>query len=98
MLTKPASSTQFCPACARRQFSLWGGYKRACSSALVEAHEGSSAFVRPLLALGSSGNAAAGGEVAEKALVDGKAECPAAGLLSNFSVSWTEGRIGEDDC
>lgn len=98
MLTNPCACSQFCPACARRQFSLWGGYKRACSSALAEAHAVSSAFVRPLLALGSSGTAAAGGEVAEKALVDGKAECPAAGLLSNFSVSLAEEALVKDEC
>lgn len=80
----PLYSSQFCPACARRQYSLWSGWKRACSSALVDAHEVSSAFVRPLLALDQGAGA---GQVTESALIDGKDECPAAGLLSNFSVS-----------
>jgi hypothetical protein len=73
---------QYCPACARRQYALWGGYKRACASSLAHAHETSADFVRPLLGLDSS---AAGAK--EDQLVDGRDECPTTGTLSNFSVS-----------
>ncbi|KDN37740.1 hypothetical protein K437DRAFT_259668 [Tilletiaria anomala UBC 951] len=60
-----------CPACSRRQYSLWAGYKRGCSSGLRQAEQ--SPFITPFL-----GEHKHFGE-------DGKGDCPSTRLLSNFS-------------
>lgn len=64
---------QFCPACSRRQYSLWAGWKRACASGLGSACSNSS-FAKPLLVDGKNFDE------------DGKGDCPTTSTLSNFSV------------
>ncbi|PWN53212.1 hypothetical protein IE53DRAFT_201554 [Violaceomyces palustris] len=66
---------QFCPACSRRQYSLWGGYKRGCSSALGVAAEGSE-FAKPFLP-----------PPHRSFKEDGKGFCPSTKVLSNFCYS-----------
>lgn len=85
---------QYCPACSRRQYSLWGGWKRCCSSGLLpvlqELNKGkstsSTALVESLLGT-SHGHLITG---TDDALPDGKAPCPATGTLSNFSYPRTD--------
>ncbi|UZJ56316.1 hypothetical protein CBS101457_005636 [Exobasidium rhododendri] len=68
---------QFCPACSRRQYSLWAGWKRACASGLGSARAGSS-FAKPLLVDGKSFEE------------DGKGVCITTSTLSNFSYPRTD--------
>ncbi|CEH18429.1 NADH pyrophosphatase I of the Nudix family of hydrolases [Ceraceosorus bombacis] len=86
----------YCPACSRRQYSLWGGWKRCCSSGLLPvleelssgASQSNTHLVRSLLGTSNASNNASSdsGEV----LLDGKPPCPASGTLSNFSYPRTD--------
>lgn len=67
----------FCPACSRRQYSLWGGYKRSCASALTR-----SPVVKPSPFTQSL--------VASSANDDGLGECPSTTTLSNFCYPRTD--------
>lgn len=78
--------SHFCPACSRRQYSLWGGYKRSCASSLTR-----SPIVKPspfTQALLSSKDQASAGSAAHKD--DGLGHCPSTTTLSNFCYPRTD--------
>ncbi|CAD6940443.1 unnamed protein product [Tilletia controversa] len=73
----------YCPACSRKQYSLWCGHKRCCSSVLSSANP-STNVLQPFLPAASTDSAAS----FEK---DGKIfPCPATQSLSNFSYPRTD--------
>lgn len=71
---------QFCPACGRRQYSLWAGWKRACASSLINSTQDplKKSFIEPLLIDGKS---------LEQ---DGKGDCATTHSLSNFCYPRTD--------
>lgn len=77
----------FCPSCSRRQYSVWGGYKRACTSSLtklgVTADVGGSAgrYVKSLMSARALEN-----DVADKE----HGECPTTTTLSNCCYPRTD--------
>lgn len=77
----------FCPSCSRRQYSVWGGYKRACTSSLtklgVTADVGGSAgqYVKSLMSARALEH-----DVADKE----HGECPTTTTLSNCCYPRTD--------
>lgn len=75
--------SHFCPACSRRQYSLWGGYKRSCASALTRSPVVQpSAFTQSLLPA-QDANASTHQD-------DGLGHCPSTTTLSNFCYPRTD--------
>ncbi|KAN0062356.1 NADH pyrophosphatase [Thecaphora frezii] len=69
---------QYCPACARRQYSLWSGYKRGCSSSLGT-FTSDGGFEAPFVAS------------AHPTLhADADVACPSTKVLSNFHYPRTD--------
>ncbi|KAE8220489.1 hypothetical protein CF319_g5993 [Tilletia indica] len=74
----------YCPGCSRKQYSLWSGHKRSCSSVLSSSNP-STQILRPFLPATSSEAKTASFET------DGKIfPCPATQSLSNFSYPRTD--------
>ncbi|CAO1625184.1 unnamed protein product [Jaminaea pallidilutea] len=76
----------FCPACSRRQYSVWAGYKRACASTLIRQLRVAPCYFTKSLAPAHHqlhpAEAAAGD--------DGLGDCPSTTTLSNFSYPRTD--------
>ncbi|EPQ25690.1 uncharacterized protein PFL1_06762 [Pseudozyma flocculosa PF-1] len=71
---------QYCPACARRQYSLWSGYKRGCSSSLAP-------YAPPTSSSSSSSSSPSFTQPFESTSTD---ICPSTQVLSNFHYPRTD--------
>ncbi|KAL9936666.1 hypothetical protein V8E36_004734 [Tilletia maclaganii] len=75
----------YCPACSRRQYSLWSGHKRSCSSVLAASNP-TTKVLQPFLPETASPTSASTSFES-----DGRVwPCPATKTLSNFSYPRTD--------